>query len=179
MLHEKRHLKELNMAGNRLLSLSVDLDPHKDLELLDLSHNMLTTLLADERQALDSLASRHPIRLKLRGNPLLCACSNLDFLRWVWSTAVQLDGEGRGARNFTCTTEEGVDEWLCGFTVQQAQRSITDTMPDRVIVVFMEDPARLPPMALARTFAAYGAREKRAARAQGHAPAPSGLGQSG
>ena len=40
-----------------------------------------------------------------------------------------------------------MDEWLCGFTVQQAQRSITDTMPDRVIVVLMEDPARLPPMA--------------------------------
>ncbi|KAK7481749.1 hypothetical protein BaRGS_00026997 [Batillaria attramentaria] len=45
------------------------------------------------------------------------------------------------------TRDFAQDEWLCGFTVQQAQRSITDTMPDRVIVVFMEDPARLPPMA--------------------------------
>ncbi|KAK7481395.1 hypothetical protein BaRGS_00027365 [Batillaria attramentaria] len=45
------------------------------------------------------------------------------------------------------TRDFAMDEWACGFTVQQAQRSITDTMPDRVIVVFMEDPARLPPMA--------------------------------
>ena len=36
------------------------------------------------------------------------------------------------------------DEWACGFTVQQAQRSISDTMPDRVIVVFLEEPMVLP-----------------------------------
>nr|KAG5689581.1 hypothetical protein BaRGS_021102 [Batillaria attramentaria] len=285
MLRAQRHLKELNLAGNRLQSLSVDLESHQDLMLLDLSHNMLPTLLPNERQALDTLASTHNLSLRLRGNPLLCACSNLDFVRWLWSTAVQLDGDGSFASNYTCVTETGevsnthsvmahydthwrrcvgqtmlgvasaafllqllvlvivyvvsrswthlryvwkvmkrlrlprrehfrrdayvgyadadwefacmtlpacleerhgvrlllrdreelpgsiraesilqhiddswkvlllvtrdfaMDEWLSGFTVIQAQRSITDTMPDRVIVVFMEDPARLPPMA--------------------------------
>ena len=38
------------------------------------------------------------------------------------------------------------DEWLCGFTVQQAQRSITDTLPDRVLVLFVGHPRHLPPM---------------------------------
>nr|KAG5712276.1 hypothetical protein BaRGS_023855 [Batillaria attramentaria] len=285
MLRAQRRLKELNLAGNRLQSLSVDLEPHKHLELLDMSHNMLPTLLPAERQALDSLAATHNFSLRLRGNPLLCACSNLDFVRWLWGTAVRLDGDGSGASNYTCVTETGevsdthsvmahfdthwrrcvgqtmlgvasaafllqllvlvivyvvsrswthlryvwkvmkrlqlplrehflwdayagyadadlefacltlpacleerhsvrlllrdreelpgsiraesivehidnswkvllfvtrafaMDDWACGFTVQQAQRSITDTMPDRVIVIFMEDPARLPPMA--------------------------------
>ncbi|KAK7481411.1 hypothetical protein BaRGS_00027367 [Batillaria attramentaria] len=285
MLRAQRHLKELNMAGNRLQSLSVDLEPHEDLELLDLSHNMLPTLLPHERQVLDTLAATHDVTLLLRDNPLLCACSNLDFVRWLWTTSVHLDGDGNSARNYSCVTDTGevsdthsvmmqydfhwrrcvgqqvlgavtaafllqmlalvivyvmsrswthlryawkvmkrlrlphrehfrrdayvgyadadwefaclmlpacleerhgvrlllrdreerpgsiraenivehiddswkvlllvtrdfaMDEWACGFTVQQAQRSITDTMPDRVIVVFMEDPARLPPMA--------------------------------
>nr|KAG5695319.1 hypothetical protein BaRGS_006543 [Batillaria attramentaria] len=285
MLRAQRHLKELNMAGNRLQSMSVDLEPHEDLELLDLSHNMLPTLLPHERQVLDSLAATHDVTLLLRDNPLLCACANLDFVRWLWATSVQLDGDGSSARNYTCVTDTGevsdthtvmmqydfhwrrcvgqqvlgavtaafllqmlalvivyvvsrswthlryvwkvmkrlrlprrehfrrdayvgyadadvefacltlptcleerhgvrlllrereelpgsvraesivehiddswkvlllvtrdfaMDEWACGFTVQQAQRSITDTMPDRVIVVFMEGPARLPPMA--------------------------------
>ncbi|KAK7481396.1 hypothetical protein BaRGS_00027352 [Batillaria attramentaria] len=285
MLRAQRHLKELNMAGNRLQSMSVDLEPHEDLELLDLSHNMLPTLLPHERQALDTLAATHDVTLLLRDNPLLCACANLDFVRWLWATSVQLDGDGSSARNYTCVTDTGevsdthtvmmqydfhwrrcvgqqvlgavtaafllqmlalvivyvvsrswthlryvwkvmkrlrlprrehfrrdayvgyadadvefacltlptcleerhgvrlllrereelpgsvraesivehiddswkvlllvtrdfaMDEWACGFTVQQAQRSITDTMPDRVIVVFMEGPARLPPMA--------------------------------
>ncbi|KAK7110920.1 hypothetical protein V1264_014715 [Littorina saxatilis] len=44
------------------------------------------------------------------------------------------------------TRELSRDEWACGFTVQQAQRSITDTMPDRVIVVFLEEPRVLPAM---------------------------------
>ena len=38
-------------------------------------------------------------------------------------------------------------DWTCGFTVQQAQRNITDTLPDRVLVVFLEEPRNLPPMA--------------------------------
>ncbi|KAK7481393.1 hypothetical protein BaRGS_00027349 [Batillaria attramentaria] len=285
MLRAQRHLMKLNMAGNRLQSLSVDLEPHEDLELLDLSHNMLPTLLPHERQVLDTLAATHDVTLLLRDNSLLCACSNLDFVRWLWTTSVQLDGDGSSARNYTCVTDTGEvsdthtvmmqydfhwrrcvgqqvlgavtaafllqmlalvivyvvsrswthlryawkvmkrlrlphrehfrrdayvgyadadwvfaclmlpacleerhgvslllrdreelpgsiraesivehiddswkvmllvtrdfarDEWACGFTVQQAQRSITDTMPDRVIVVFMDDPARLPPMA--------------------------------
>nr|KAG5704423.1 hypothetical protein BaRGS_024278 [Batillaria attramentaria] len=285
MLREQRRLKGLNLADNRLQSLSVDLEPHQDLMLLDLSHNMLPTLLPNERQALDTLAASHNLSLRLQGNPLLCACSNLDFVRWLSTTSVHLDGDGSSSINYTCMTETGevsdthtviaqfdfhwrrcvgqtmlgiasatfllqllvlvivyvvsrswthlhyvwkvmkrlrlprrehfrrdayvgyadadwefacvtlpacledrhgvrlllrdreelpgsiraenilqhiddswkvlllvtrafgMDEWLCGFTVQQAQRSITDTMPDRVIVVFMEDPARLPPMA--------------------------------
>nr|KAG5712293.1 hypothetical protein BaRGS_023872 [Batillaria attramentaria] len=285
MLRAQRHLKELNLAGNRLQSLSLDLAPHEDLVLLDLSHNMLPTLLPREMQELDTLSARHNLSLRLRGNPLLCACSNLDFVRWIWATAVDLDRDESSAGNYTCVTDAGevsdtqrvmeeydfhwrrchgqlmlgiasaafllqmlalviayvvsrswthlrymwkvmkrlrlprrehfrrdayvgyadadwrlacltlpgclqerhgvrlllrdfeelpgsiraesiiehiddswkvlllvtrdfaTDEWACGFTVQQAQRSITDTMPDRVIVVFMEDPARLPPMA--------------------------------
>nr|KAG5701788.1 hypothetical protein BaRGS_000778 [Batillaria attramentaria] len=285
MLRAQRRLKQLNLAGNRLQSLSVDLAHHEDLELLDMSHNMLPTLLPGERQALDALANKRNFTLRLRGNSLLCACSNLDFLRWLWTTTVHLDADGNMTRNYTCLTDTGEvsdthtmmmrydsewrrcvgqtmlvitsaafllqllvlvivyvvsrswthlryawkvmkglrlprrehfewdayvgyadddvelacltllpcleerhgvrlllrnreelpgtiraenivahidaswkvlllvtpafarDEWACGFTVQQAQRSITDTMPDRVIVVFMEDPTRLPPMA--------------------------------
>nr|KAG5706840.1 hypothetical protein BaRGS_004175 [Batillaria attramentaria] len=263
MLHVQRHLKELNLAGNRLQSLSVDLEPHEDLVLLDLSHNMLSTLLPGERQALDALAARQNFSLRLSGNPFLCSCSNLDFVRWLWTTKVDLDGDSGGiSRDYTCTTETGevsntlsvmaqyqVHWRLCvgqrvlpvaiaGFLLQllllvivyvlsrswthiryvwkvmcrlrlprreefrkdvyvgyadadwelaclrlpacleerhgvrlllrdfeevpgsiraenivthiddswKAQRSITDTMPDRVIVVFMEDPAHLPPM---------------------------------
>ena len=37
-----------------------------------------------------------------------------------------------------------LDEWACGFTVQQAQRSLSDVMPDRVIVVFLERIRDLP-----------------------------------
>ena len=44
--------------------------------------------------------------MRLEGNPLECACFNLDFVRWLWQTSVSLDGEGHRA-NYTCTTETG------------------------------------------------------------------------
>ncbi|XP_070185531.1 insulin-like growth factor-binding protein complex acid labile subunit isoform X1 [Littorina saxatilis] len=286
MLRVQRRLKELDFSDNRLQKVPVNLDNHGDLTTLDLSHNSLSTLTSSERSALDSLAGRHAFSLKLLGNPLECACFNLDVVQWLWHTPVSLDGEGRQAANYTCTTETGEitstervmaqwmshwrrcvgvqmfgialsafllqllaivvtfivvrswtqlcyawkairryrlprrhhfhrdayvvyseaqddvilacvtlrvaveerynvrlllrdreelpgsvraenvvqhiddswkvvllvtrdfsqDEWACGFTVQQAQRSITDTMPDRVIIVFLEEPRVLPAM---------------------------------
>ncbi|KAK7111540.1 hypothetical protein V1264_011151 [Littorina saxatilis] len=285
MLRVQRRLKELDFSDNRLQKVPVNLDTHGDLRMLDLSYNSLSTLTSSERSALDSLASRHAFSLKLVGNPLECACFNLDVVQWLWHTPVSLDGEGRQA-NYTCTTQTGEitstervmaqwmshwrrcvgvqmfgialsallvqllaivvtfivvrswtqlcyawkairryrlprrhhfhrdayvvyseaqddvilacvtlrvaveerygvrlllrdreelpgsvraenvvqhiddswkvvllvtrdfskDEWACGFTVQQAQRSITDTMPDRVIVVFLDEPRDLPAM---------------------------------
>ncbi|KAK7108677.1 toll-like receptor 6 [Littorina saxatilis] len=38
-------------------------------------------------------------------------------------------------------------DWSCSFSVQQAQRSISDTLPDRVLVLFLQDLHTLPPMA--------------------------------
>lgn len=46
-------------------------------------------------------------RLRLRGNRLSCACSSMNFLRWLWTTSVILDGEGSSTRRYTCTTETG------------------------------------------------------------------------
>ncbi|KAK7111536.1 hypothetical protein V1264_011147 [Littorina saxatilis] len=285
MLRVQRRLKELDFSYNRLQKVPVNLDNHGDLRKLDISHNSLSTLTSSERSAFDSLAGRHAFSLKLSGNPLECACFNLDVVQWLWHTPVSLDGEGRQA-NYTCTTETGEitstervmaqwmshwrrcvgvqmfgialsafllqllaivvtfivvrswtqlcyawkairryrlprrhhfhrdayvvyseaqddvilacvtlreaveerygvrlllrdreelpgsvraetvvqhiddswkvvllvtrdfsqDEWACGFTVQQAQRSITDTMPDRVIIVFLDEPRVLPAM---------------------------------
>ena len=38
------------------------------------------------------------------------------------------------------------DEYLSGFTVHQAQRCITNSLPNRVIVLMLEHPNNLPPM---------------------------------
>ncbi|XP_070205922.1 toll-like receptor 4 [Littorina saxatilis] len=277
-------LKELRLSYNSFQTIPVNLDLHSKLTALDLSFNSVPSLTSLERQSLDDFASHHEIRLQLTGNPLLCACSNLDFVRWLRDTSVILDGEGASTRRYTCTAETGEitdteqvmadieyhwrrcigqrvfgytlaafllqllglllvylcfrswthvryfwnvvrrlrlprrqdfgkdvymvyadqdtelacldlprclrpygvrlllrsledavgsvkaenivtnienswkvlllvprafaeDDWSCGFTVQQAQRSITDTLPDRVLVLFMDDPSTLPPMA--------------------------------
>ena len=48
------------------------------------------------------------------------------------------------------TADFSQDEWACGFTVQQAQRGITDALPDRVIVVFLDPVRHVPALASLR-----------------------------
>ena len=48
------------------------------------------------------------------------------------------------------TADFSRDEWACGFTVQQAQRGITDALPDRVIVVFLDPVRHVPALASLR-----------------------------
>ena len=38
---------------------------------------------------------------------MLCACSNLHFLLWLWRTPVILDGEDRNHRRYTCFSDTG------------------------------------------------------------------------
>ena len=66
MLREQRRLRELDFAGNRFQAVPIHLDNH-DLTMLDLSHNMLTTLTYSERAALDKLSADHDMRLSLCG----------------------------------------------------------------------------------------------------------------
>lgn len=106
MLQTQTDLRELDLGSNRLQSVSIDLQYHRELRRLDLRKNMMTTLTLSERRALDELADRHHFRLLLQGNPLACSCFNLDVVPWLWHTKVQLDGDGRPA-NYTCTTEKG------------------------------------------------------------------------
>ena len=54
---------------------------------------------------LDGLVAQHqePLRLHVQGNPLLCTCSTLDFVRWLGDTRIVLDREG----DYPCLTDSG------------------------------------------------------------------------
>ncbi|KAK7496124.1 hypothetical protein BaRGS_00012534 [Batillaria attramentaria] len=233
MLRAQPGLQSLMLQGNRFQELPTDLSLQTHLSVLDLSNNMLPTLLPHERRLFDTLAKNHTLQLRLRNNPLSCTCSGLDFVRWLALTVIPLVGlllQLLGlvltfviSRNWTYVRyawrvlrhlqlpkrldfrkdvllghadadlelamrvrdclrdEQGVrvllpyeeilpgdiwtekilqlvdDSWKilllvtrellqdrwAGFLVNHAQRSISDIMPDRVIVVFMEQPAHL------------------------------------
>ena len=60
----KRHkkLKRLNLAGNRLQSVSLNFAEQAELQELDLSHNMLPTLTPQDRQTLDNLQAKNSLK---------------------------------------------------------------------------------------------------------------------
>ena len=106
MLSAQQQLRQVILAGNVFESIPFDLSTTSTLRELDLTNNKVHTLHPKERRELDRLTSAHNFTLRLRGNPLLCACSNLDFVRWLWATRVRLDGAGRGGK-YTCVLDTG------------------------------------------------------------------------
>ncbi|KAI0214604.1 hypothetical protein LSAT2_000291 [Lamellibrachia satsuma] len=77
-------LQNLNLSGNSLREFHVELHKLGNLQMLNLSHNKLTSLTVDTRIELDNLA----IEIDLSGNPLDCSCNNTDFVSWTLTSRV-------------------------------------------------------------------------------------------
>ena len=85
-------LRRLLLAENGLTSITLQLSGLSRLELLDLHGNHLTEIEADFRHDLDRLArdSDRPLSLDLRNNSLACGCDNVEFIRWIQTTSVDI-----------------------------------------------------------------------------------------
>ncbi|KAK7115736.1 toll-like receptor 3 [Littorina saxatilis] len=105
LLEVQHDLRELRLSGNHFAHVPLKLDQHHNLSVLDLSHNVITHLEAEDRHAIDRLAlSRaQPFFLHLHGNPLACTCDTLLFIRWLSETRALLDQGG----NYTCVSDDG------------------------------------------------------------------------
>ena len=92
LLHAQSELRQLLLPGNRLGRLSLDVRHHRNLTLLDLSDNDIAQLNARERASLEALVAKQPepFHLRLHGNPLVCSCTTLSFVRWLRSTRIRL-----------------------------------------------------------------------------------------
>ena len=79
-------LSVLDLSYNHLTlsSLSVIDLSKTSIRSLNLSHNQLTTVPAPLRRQLDKMEG---LDLDLSGNPFICSCENLEFLRWVQSSS--------------------------------------------------------------------------------------------
>ena len=103
-------VKQLLLSGNRFESIPVELIHLRHLVLLDMSDNDISSLPSSQREALDRLAERRSVTLRLPGNELKCprdSCENVDFLNWLCFTTVNVDNGPAKGCNSPCTTAEG------------------------------------------------------------------------
>ncbi|KAI0209766.1 hypothetical protein LSAT2_005540 [Lamellibrachia satsuma] len=77
-------LQNLNLSRNSLHEFHVELQRLGALQILNLSHNKLTTLSIATRTELNNLA----VHVDLSGNPLDCSCNNTDFVSWTLTSPV-------------------------------------------------------------------------------------------
>ena len=103
IFRNQRQLRTLSLAGNFLTNLSFVLDTLVNIELLNLSNNQLDSIPKTQTNALDKIALGSKLQLDLRGNPLSCDCTHVDFVKWLETTKVTLIEK----TNLECTYSNG------------------------------------------------------------------------
>ena len=87
-------LEVLELDINSLRDVSFDLHFLENLTYLGLSHNLLSSIGDTTRDTLDVIANTNgKLSLALAGNPFICSCDTLDFLKW----AIELDPGRNGS----------------------------------------------------------------------------------
>ncbi|XP_056002206.1 toll-like receptor 4 [Ostrea edulis] len=73
----------MNLSYNSMTEFHVQINHMKNLSLVDLSYNQLSSLKSSTRDALDTVSRGRVVNVNLIGNNLKCSCENLDFLKWM------------------------------------------------------------------------------------------------
>ena len=134
-------LRELRLSANRLSSLSgLDTGSFVNLSFLDLSFNSISSIPLSDMQALDRLASRHPLSLRLGGNPLLCSCSTHQFVSWILTSNVTFDDGGTHPPGYQCTTDWGETMRVGQFCDVYSESCVNGQDKDKVYLVTSPGP---------------------------------------
>ncbi|XP_071123154.1 toll-like receptor 2 [Mytilus edulis] len=96
------NLSNLYLTNNFLQSIPEQLNTHTNIKVLDVRKNLLTTINSLIRNWADQMHGIHGMTLYLDGNAFMCNCDNLDFIRWIHTTKVDLD-----SRSYQCQLSNG------------------------------------------------------------------------
>ncbi|KAI0230007.1 hypothetical protein LSAT2_019590 [Lamellibrachia satsuma] len=90
MFSTSRNLKHINLDGNALQDVYLELSNLTRLETLTLRSNKLHDLGSKFTSELDSLFRVKKFTLDVRNNTFVCSCASLAFIRWIQTTGVNL-----------------------------------------------------------------------------------------
>ncbi|KAL3852485.1 hypothetical protein ACJMK2_016116 [Sinanodonta woodiana] len=83
-------LEELIISYNMLSKFEIDVLTMTNLTNIDMSYNKIETLPNSLTHHMDRIAKNNHVVINLSGNPISCTCENIEFLRWMMETNVQL-----------------------------------------------------------------------------------------
>ncbi|CAC5366357.1 TLR3 [Mytilus coruscus] len=96
------NLTNLSLSKNSLQSIPVQLSEHTKVKMLNVRKNRLTTVSSAIRGWADKMQDQHGMTLILNDNAFECTCNNIDFIRWIQATTVNLD-----SRSYKCKLSNG------------------------------------------------------------------------
>ena len=102
LLNALSNLSSLYISKNLLVSIPVQLNGHTNIKILDFKNNLLTSVSSTIINWADKMQQLHGMTFKLEGNAFECNCDNIDFIRWIHTTKVDLD-----SRSYNCKLTNG------------------------------------------------------------------------
>lgn len=121
-VHSCSKLQTLNLSMNALNDtnlLEVDLSHLHSIRTIDLSYNHISNMSQSIRDKLTDLgqSSRHMIGINLTNNPLICGCTDGEFVKWIISNNTGIFFYDLG--QYTCFREGSTKINLSNLTVSK------------------------------------------------------------
>ncbi|VDI61017.1 Hypothetical predicted protein [Mytilus galloprovincialis] len=91
LLNPMPNLTYLYLSKNSFQSIPIQLRDHTKVQMLDVRKNRLTSVSSAIRDWADKMQDLHGMTLHLTDNAFECNCDNIDFIRWIQTTKVDLD----------------------------------------------------------------------------------------
>ncbi|CAC5423929.1 unnamed protein product [Mytilus coruscus] len=102
LLNAMSNLSSLYISKNLLASIPVQLNSHTNIKILDFKNNLLTSVSSTITNWADWMQQLYGMTFKLDGNAFECNCNNVDFIRLIHTTKVDLD-----SRPYNCKLSNG------------------------------------------------------------------------
>ncbi|VDI76812.1 Hypothetical predicted protein [Mytilus galloprovincialis] len=98
-------LRFLTLEGNMFTNMPFNLNDFNHLRLLDIRNNKILYLTNTETNDIERVYTKlkRPLAIHLEGNPFVCNCESLNFVKWLFNTKVKLDRHG----NYSCLFYDG------------------------------------------------------------------------
>ena len=78
------NLEMLNLSSNSLLTMEFQFSHMTNLQILDLSNNLISQFNSDLQTTFNDLKLKSPnLTINLSGNPFQCSCDYQHFLKWI------------------------------------------------------------------------------------------------
>ncbi|CAG2240958.1 unnamed protein product [Mytilus edulis] len=93
-------LRFLILEGNMFTIMPIYLAGFNQLSFLDIRNNKILYLTNKETNDIERAYTKlkGPLAILLEGNPFVCNCDSLNFVKWLFNTRVKLDRHG----NYSC-----------------------------------------------------------------------------
>ncbi|VDI29713.1 Hypothetical predicted protein [Mytilus galloprovincialis] len=102
LLNPMQNLTYLYLSKNSFQTIPVQLSDHAKVKMLDVRKNRLTSVSSAIRGWADEMQELHGMTLHLTDNAFECNCDNIDLIRWIQTTKVELD-----SRSYKCKLSNG------------------------------------------------------------------------